>query len=792
MIYEDLRYLLNSEKSDSGSKTLHTSRPPFNLLIEHLLGNSSAKEDLFWSGYLKDCKPKLREAISSSQTDKAYLSSTITVKSIKESAKLLGVSVQSLAQAAFSVLMMDLLNETDVLFGTIQSGRTFTSDADAILGPCMNTVVIRSVIDQRSTYKSLAKDLHENNIAMSKFVHTPLRRVQGLIGKGPLFETLFVFQNNQNQEPSDNPAWEVVDEDSSVEFPLAVECNMKQNVIVWTVALHTGYLQSAAALAERIDSILRDITQEPSAAISVVDSDIFQSRSSPANESDISDDEVDGFTLVNSAEMRLADTLSEMIKIDIKKISRHSTIFELGLDSISVIDLSKRLKKKGLKISVGEILRNPSIRNMRRVIELRVEQSKRHGSERQTEAREHKALVISEAEHDRVALQLGIDRDEIKHLVPATASQIYFLVAWQALRGTRFMSNFVFTLSPAESLATVESRWHQFCKAHDILRTTFITTHDNQSILQCVMKTSRNSVRILSTDAMDNCASVSGYINSAEFKVPDLKEAPLSLIACTRPSGETTLILSIHHALYDAISHSRLVQWLQYGRTDETALTYSNFSRLVQNSASDAVLWWKTYLGGCKPFLLRPQNSLQKSSEEPMHEDIQHQTDLLYNGQGRSSKRLTQLSSKLAVTSQALLLAAIGKALADLSGSNDVILGMYTSGRSLEIEGIENVFGPTVNVVPIRLNEAKTRTLEALAKAAHEALIEINGFAQQVPMHKIFEATGWESCIGGLIDVAVNILPRRIINSSSTRNTDAAIIDGGRMTSTQVRRARTQ
>lgn len=750
MLYQDLGNLVQSKSEPK-------DRPTFSLLVDHIMQTSSAEADLFWTKYLRRCIPKLRTITGLAKVTKAQRTSSIPVSALRACARLLDVSMQALAQSAFAVFMMQLLEQSDILFGVVQAGRSFAPEAEQIIGPCMNTVVMRAAVEGHTTMQDLAQSLHTDNLAMIEHIHTPLTRVQKKIGKGLLFETLFVFQNNTEDLPQET-IWDVVEEDSNVEFPLALECCVTSDVINWTVALQDDYVDSLETIVDRVDVILTRLVTEPQRPIFADHDSVFNKSKDGSNESDTSDSDSEGYAIIDPREAQIAEEISALTKSDITNMSRHASIFEMGLDSISIIELSKRLRKKQIRISVANILRNPSIREMHRVLTFKQDSEGSVVNEEVLDARA-RTIILSEYDHAQALQTIHADSNLIQTIVPATASQIYFLTTWQALNGTRFMSNFTFTLQSAAALEIVKNRWQILCQGQDILRTTFSIAKDNTTIVQCVYAPGTHPINEFRTQATNMECAINNFIDAADFPRPDFTYPPVSLTAVISKTEETCLVLSIHHALYDAVSLANLVRSLRDGLTVKPLLSYHKFSDLAVNHEAQSVKWWATYLAGCTPFCMSPQNSPQSSTTKTNHK-AKPQLDFYASGKGRSLSRLKEKLAGLKTTVQAAITAAVGKSLAELNRTENVVLGMYTSGRSIEIEGVEDVFGPTVNIIPLRIDTAQSRSLSVLAKDVHHSLTQMNGFIQQVPINRIFEATGWSQLNGGLVDVTLNILPR--------------------------------
>ncbi|ORY77005.1 hypothetical protein BCR37DRAFT_415360 [Protomyces lactucae-debilis] len=721
----DMTYLDVQEAYRSGATV--SDRPPYRLLIEHVFRQSVASADFFWASYLRGSVPRLaKKALDPTKASKIRKRSNVKNQDLKRVARDLGVSLQSVIQSCFAKALMQRQNQADVIFGTIQAGRSFAADADRINGPCMNTVPLRAMVSPETTIGDLTYDMHLANIEMVPYIHASLRRIQKLAGKGPLFDSLLVIQNVPEIRTSFD-LWTPVMDDSSVEFPLAVECEVGKN-IEWTLACHEGFLEDPAQLLEALDVLLAETIKDTSSLVAKPHwfnaSDRQQTKSRE----------------LDPQEQEIALAIAEVAKVALGDVSSDTSIFSLGLDSISAVELSKKLRKKNIAISVGNILRNPSVREMKGL---------QHLDQKKVKRKAEGFVVLQASQLASIAKQLDCQGHNIQRVLPCTATQAYFFAAWAKLSGRRYMSNFAFKV--LGNTDAISRRWEQLVQRFGLFRTAFAVVDGN--LCQVVLSHEVSVQPVFRTFDCPMQEALARYYASDDFVSPDLKRCP-ALFTFIEASGSTTLLLALHHVLYDAYSIALVLKALQ--EDDLDIIAYDEFATEYGHPADDCLDFWRTYLREVKPFTLTPQNtSFVGSVLESIGVRSPHLNQLDYFSPPFASTQLQNKAQRLGVTSQSLITAAIAQALGQQERKNEVVLGLYVAGRSLDIDNIDRLCGPTVNILPVRLDLTDTN----LPAKVHQDLIQMNGAAQQTSIAQIHHAIG-SSSPGGLIDVAVNVLPR--------------------------------
>ncbi|MEU4241667.1 amino acid adenylation domain-containing protein [Actinoplanes sp. NPDC026619] len=106
------------------------------------------------------------------------------------------VTLNTVVQAAWAVLLSHLTGRTDVVFGTTVSGRPAqVSGVADMIGFFINTVPVRVSLDPAQSWTALLEKLHNGQAALLEHQHLPLSDVQRIAGIGELFDTLTIFES---------------------------------------------------------------------------------------------------------------------------------------------------------------------------------------------------------------------------------------------------------------------------------------------------------------------------------------------------------------------------------------------------------------------------------------------------------------------------------------------------------------------------------------------------------------------------------------------------------------------
>ena len=122
-----------------------------------------------------------------------------TLAAMQDFVRAHGLTLSTLLQGAWALLLARYSGDDEVLFGATVSGRAApVPGIDRMVGMFINTLAVRVAVPRDATVSAWLKGLHQAQGEASEFEHTPLVAAQGwsAIPRGtPLFESLVVFEN---------------------------------------------------------------------------------------------------------------------------------------------------------------------------------------------------------------------------------------------------------------------------------------------------------------------------------------------------------------------------------------------------------------------------------------------------------------------------------------------------------------------------------------------------------------------------------------------------------------------
>ncbi|SFP65529.1 non-ribosomal peptide synthetase [Amycolatopsis rubida] len=175
-----------------------------------------------------------------------------------------GLTLTSVVQAVWGLLLGRLTDAEDVVFGTVVSGRPAEVDgADATIGLFANTIPVRVRTDGTRSLPELAARIQAEQAALLGHQHAGLGDIQRFTGTGELFDTLLVVQNY----PLDNGVSGELDLRSvrasdDTHYPLALVVEPGGRV-TWKYAENAFGPGEAERIAERFTQLCRRLLANP-------------------------------------------------------------------------------------------------------------------------------------------------------------------------------------------------------------------------------------------------------------------------------------------------------------------------------------------------------------------------------------------------------------------------------------------------------------------------------------------------------------------------------------------------
>ncbi len=190
----------------TGQKVELKKPRPYRDYIEWLDSRDSSTDEEFWRrrlGGLTALAPLDLNGVPVGQKHdtglrEIHLDET-TTSALKSLAKRHALTLNTLVQAAWALLLSYYSGSSDIVFGATRACRRSTFEGtDSMVGMFINTLPVRVRVLPGMPLIEWLKELREQNIEVRNYEHTELLRIQGWseLPKGtPLFESILVFEN---------------------------------------------------------------------------------------------------------------------------------------------------------------------------------------------------------------------------------------------------------------------------------------------------------------------------------------------------------------------------------------------------------------------------------------------------------------------------------------------------------------------------------------------------------------------------------------------------------------------
>ncbi|MFI7119340.1 amino acid adenylation domain-containing protein [Amycolatopsis sp. NPDC049868] len=107
-----------------------------------------------------------------------------------------GLTLSTIVQGAWALVLSRLASRTDVVFGTVVSGRPAdVPDVEQMVGMFINTVPVRVRLDGDLPVLEMLQDLQARQSALTEHQYLGLSQVQRAAGAGAVFDTIVMIEN---------------------------------------------------------------------------------------------------------------------------------------------------------------------------------------------------------------------------------------------------------------------------------------------------------------------------------------------------------------------------------------------------------------------------------------------------------------------------------------------------------------------------------------------------------------------------------------------------------------------
>lgn len=673
--------------------------PPFIDVLPHGPLCTYAETRPFWQELYEDFKfHPMPSLVSEIGTSDAISTATCDIGATEARRMSLGVTQQTIVQAAWlSVLRQHF--PTWPTIGVVLSGRSLLLDGiENTVGPLFNTLPFRVKESAVSSLSALIQDTHQFNASVISFAYTPLRQIQKWCSNGQtMFDTLFTFDREHLSVVNEQrDLWTEVAAEAQSDYPLAFEAILKgkNKLIVTLVAQpHIADVVALEGMLDEFQRVLLEIAADeellgPSRDVSdQTDASVSSSAGSNPTPSSSSSEAQSMFEWTDQARSIQAE-MAALAGVSASQVQEHTTLLELGLDSIDFVKLVSRLRRVGVNLTTTELKKRGTIEGI-------LESLHRHVS---TDDASSSDLIQLESEifHLEEYLKSTVhELDNIEAVLPPTPLQDSMVTEMILSDFQRYFNHDLLEIHSETNLENLRSAIETVVQNSPILRTTFVEVEDpGLKMTYCQVITKHVDV-FQSAASLDSLGQTDKLMEDVRRRASAAKGASQLLqFTPVEIKGQHYLVLSISHALYDGASldlFHRDVQAAYHGCYVPRKPYKPILAAIVAGSSDTAGRFWSNFLHGANKTLL------------PQKDDDTHDTEVR-RMEFFSIVDLSDIKSfckQHRITAQVLGQACWAAVLASLTQSLDVTFGVVLSGR--ETEESQGLLLPTMNTVPIRV-----------------------------------------------------------------------------------------
>lgn len=705
LLLNDLARVIQSIDDDGPES--HDQQPGVQEMLESILSVSEQRAERFWRNTFADFPvndPSVWTSIASVQ-GRAPLrcKATVQLAPLEAAAKTLQVTLSSLVASALGIALCRSLETTAFTVGFVLWGRSLDHvSAESIVAPCLTTVPMPFALcaDRGSRHVGeLIRACHDWNSSCLAFQHTSMRQIRRWIGsecRGSLVDLLYSFvQAGASNSRELARTWHLDSVEAETDAPAAVEVTAdrdRDELRISAMARHLLPHDGLEGMTENLQILLNKIANGTGTNMDLKAAGIPTSSVASKLARELPSHSAVSRPLT-AAEEQIRDLAVTMCGVPNTEMLQLDTPFlRIGLDSIVALRFSARLRREhGLQLSAHDVLAAGTIAGLSKLLDQRQ-------AEGRSDATVSSSLDSTAARYKATPLQAGMLNGTL-----ASASHDLYV-----------HHHAVLLKQPLDHDRLQRALQHVVA-SHDILRTSFHLEGEPSETKNAVNSLSwyaqvtpfeslrsATEIRVVRSDKTAS-AALKEYGTDFIFDGPEkFNVSPwcAAILHCT--SSQDVLVISMHHSLYDGVSLPSMFADLRASYHDLThelvqRPPFSKAADLIASSAHESEQYWlKTLIEFKQPSLLVKKSS--RSSTTPS----------LYRLDERrlsvSLATLKRLSAELGATPQAIAMLSWSKVLAVAAGQRDVCFGQVVSGRYLNLPGIEDVSGPLINTVPIRIN----------------------------------------------------------------------------------------
>ncbi|XXG95223.1 hypothetical protein Hte_001483 [Hypoxylon texense] len=406
-----------------------------------------------------------------------------------------------------------------------------------------------------------------------------------------------------------------------------------------------------------------------------------------------------------ATEKKLAQLWSQVLGQDVE-IGAHDNFFNSGGDSLRAMKLVAQARTQDIALTVADVLANPVLSDMALVA--------RPGSgETSLEVPPFSLLgdrwSEDEARRD-CATFCNVDPSKVEDVYPCTPLQ-EGLMALSAKVSEAYVAQRVVELADETAARDLAKAFELASRDCAILRTRIVQV-PGHGLMQVVVKDDFNCKLLLGSSLGDYL--VQDRNDAVQLGNPLVR---YGVVINEQNTGKSHFVLTMHHALYDGWSMPLVVERVNRAYNNlstERPAEFKHFiSYLSGMNREESKAYWRERLEGAnsEQFPPLPYTGYQQQADSL----LEH-----YVNTGKPTAGIT-----LATIIRGAWSLLVSKYMA----TNDVVFGETLTGRNAPILGVEQIEGPMIATIPVRVAVNPNATIQEYLQEIHDQ--SVTGIAHE-------------------------------------------------------------
>ncbi|KAG6009893.1 NRPS protein [Claviceps maximensis] len=395
---------------------------------------------------------------------------------------------------------------------------------------------------------------------------------------------------------------------------------------------------------------------------------------------------------------------STLLNLDTRQIHAQANFFMLGGDSILAMRLVPAVREEGYGLTVAQIFASPTLQDMAR--ELKTIET--------TSSVEVPPFSLLDGSCSREALcqeaadQCGLPLASIEDIYPCAPMQEIHMAFYHRSKEA-YVAQRISEIPDADTADKLKAAWDTVIRDCPILRTR-IVEFEKHGFLQVVTNDAP------SWQYRDH---LSGFLTE-DMNTPMPVNSPLSRFTMVHDVSQKKhyFVWTAHHAVYDAWSTELIVDHVIQAFRNEPVKRLAEFKHFIKYlkdaERENSKAFWTNQLDGATG----PQFPELPSRSYLPEPDVQMERFIAVKRPCRNE-----------ITDSTIMRAAWVLVASQYTMNDDVVFGETFTGRSLPIPGIDQIEGPILATVPVRVRIDRTSTVheflqsiqdEGVTRAAHD------------------------------------------------------------------------